>query len=207
MRFIGDVHGKFRRYERLITGVTQSIQVGDMGIGFGIAGPDGGIEYPSPPYGAMKREGSHRFIRGNHDNPAECRNQSLCIADGHGEDEMFFCGGALSAGRARRTEGVNRWPDEELSVFALERICEKYLDEKPKIMVTHDGPHSIAETILRVHQPGKSVAESRTRRFLQSMWERHRPETWIFGHWHLSADMSIAGTRFICLNELEAIDF
>jgi hypothetical protein len=38
------------------------------------------------------------------------------------------------------------------------------------------------------------------------MWNFYKPETWIFGHWHLSFDKVISGTRFICLNELDAID-
>ena len=33
-RLIGDVHGHFRAYERLISDCEGSIQVGDMGIGF-----------------------------------------------------------------------------------------------------------------------------------------------------------------------------
>ena len=34
MRFIGDVHGKYGQYKKLIAEVDSSIQVGDMGVGF-----------------------------------------------------------------------------------------------------------------------------------------------------------------------------
>lgn len=34
MRFIGDVHGKFKSYKTLIKDIPMSIQVGDMGVGF-----------------------------------------------------------------------------------------------------------------------------------------------------------------------------
>ncbi len=206
MRFIGDVHGDFPRYERLITEADQSIQIGDMGIGFCSKNADGEVECPIPPYETMKREGNHRFIRGNQDDPGEVIGHPLCIADGSSEGEMFFCGGALSANRANRTEGLNWWPDEELSAADFALVREKYLDEKPTLMVTHDCPHSVAESILRDHQIDKSVLPSRTRQTFEAIWKIHRPDTWIFGHWHLSMDKQIAGTRFVCLNVMEAVD-
>lgn len=206
MRFIGDVHGKFVEYERLITGVPRSVQLGDMGIGSCTVNPHGFVERPNPPYGAMTRRGDHRFIRGNHDDPAECRRQPLWIPDGHVEADMFFCGGALSANLKNRTEGLNWWPDEELSASQLAAIAEKYLDTRPLLMVTHDCPHSVAEAMLRHENIDKSVAPSRTRQAFDSMWNACKPDTWIFGHWHLSFDKVISGTRFICLNELETID-
>ena len=97
----------------------------------------------------MKHEGNHRFIRGNHDDPAACRSQSLCITDGHSEADMFFCGGALSVNLKGRTEGLNWWPDEELSDPDFASIREKYLDEKPAIMVTHDCPHEVAQAVFQ----------------------------------------------------------
>ena len=49
MRFIGDVHGKFTQYKRLIADVPASIQVGDMGVGFRrISGYRDGEEYSNP---------------------------------------------------------------------------------------------------------------------------------------------------------------
>jgi hypothetical protein len=206
VRFIGDVHGKFEQYESLIKGVDESIQVGDMGLGFSAPTPNGIRAFPDPPYDVMKREGNHRFIRGNHDDPAACRSQCLCIADGHSEGDMFFCGGALSVNLKGRTEGLNWWPDEELSDPDFARIREKYLDEKPAIMVTHDCPHEVAQAILLQHEIDKAVAISRTRQAFQGMWERYKPDTWVFGHWHLSMDKVISGTRFICLAELEPRD-
>ncbi len=206
MRFIGDVHGKFDHYEKLIEGVESSIQIGDLGVGFCTLDPQGVVQCPKPPYEAMKRAGSHRFIRGNHDNPTACRSESLWIEDGHIEGDMFFCGGALSASRAKRTEGLNWWPDEELSEAEFAAIRSAYLEMRPKLMVTHDCPHSIAEAVLKHHQVDKTVAQSRTRRTFQGMWGLHKPEIWIFGHWHLSMDRVIEGTRFICLDELKLID-
>ncbi len=206
MRFIGDVHGDFQRYRQLIAEVEQSVQVGDMGIGFCTVDADGAITRPEPPFDVMEREGSHRFIRGNQDDPGECRAQKLWIEDGHAEGDMFFCGGAKSANPAARTEGLNWWPDEELSPGEFKQVSEKYLDLKPGLMITHDCPHAVADLILSENQPGKSAALTQTRQSFQAMWQRHEPDIWIFGHWHLSMDKKIAGTRFVCLNLTEAID-
>jgi len=206
VRFIGDVHGNFEQYKNLIESVGESIQVGDMGFGFSVAASDGISTFPEPPFDLMRRAGNHRFIRGNQDDPAACKNQPLCITDGHSEDDMFFCGGALSVNLKGRTKGLNWWPEEELSDSELANIAQKYLDEKPPLMVTHDCPHEIAQAILSHHDIDKAVAISRTRQAFQGMWERHKPNTWIFGHWHMSLDKLISGTRFICLSELETID-
>ncbi len=206
MRFIGDLHGEFQQYERLIGEVEQSVQVGDMGIGFCSVGEDGVVMRPQPKYETMKRQGNHRFIRGNQDDPSECRNNSLWIADGTSEGDVFYCGGAKSANRTNRTEGLNWWPDEELSESEFAIVREKYLDARPRLMVTHDCPHPVAPAILRHHQIDKPVALTRTRKSFQAMWELHKPEIWIFGHWHLSFDQQIAGTRFICLDILETIE-
>lgn len=207
MRFIGDVHGRFEQYESLIGEVGQSVQIGDMGIGFCTKDDNGVVICPNPPYEAMRREGIHRFIRGNQDDPNECRSQELWIEDGHIEGDVFYCGGALSAGREHRTEGLNWWPDEELSDSEFVGVRERYLEQKPKLMVTHDCPYFVAEEILRLHQIDKPVALSRTRKSFEDMWEFHKPDTWIFGHWHLSMDKVISGTRFVCLDQLEVIDF
>jgi calcineurin-like phosphoesterase family protein len=202
VRFIGDVHGKFGRYKRLIADCERSIQVGDMGVGF--RRPDGSF-YANPPYDAMLR-GDHRFIRGNHDNPNVCREHSQWIPDGTLSNGTIFIGGGLSVDRRMRTEGLDWWPDEELSIQALTLMVSRYDDVRPHTMVTHDCPESIADHVMaRVHRT-KFHDPSRTRQAFQSMLEMHRPRLWIFGHWHHSFDSVIDGTRFICLAELETRD-
>jgi len=64
--FIGDVHGKYQQYKKLIRSSPSTIQVGDMGIGFR-RWPHGEFQ-TNPPYDLMV-ETNARFIRGNHDNP------------------------------------------------------------------------------------------------------------------------------------------
>src|SRR5688572_3564341 len=122
VRFIGDVHGRFKAYKALIRAVPRSIQVGDMGVGF-FKWPHGEAAQ-NPPHDAMV-SGDHRFIRGNHDNPAVCRTQSQWIADGHIEDGMMFVGGGVSIDQALRHQSFDWWPEEELSPAELDAMIAR----------------------------------------------------------------------------------
>ena len=205
MKFIGDVHGKYKQYERIISECENSIQVGDMGVGFRRANPIyGQSEFlPNPSYHKMVK-GNHRFIRGNHDNPEVCMKHTQYIPDGHTEDGMMFIGGALSIDRAWRTEGIDYWADEELTQGDFYWMMDVYKEYKPRIMITHECPDVIADLLL--HNRTKFKDGSITRQAFDGMFEEYKPEIWIFGHWHISFDQVILGTRFICLNELETID-
>lgn len=206
MTFIGDLHGKYRQYERIISTCRNSIQVGDMGVGFFYGSLEWPRAAPNPSYDKMIN-GDHRFIRGNHDNPSVCRRHSQWIPDGHVEGDMMFVGGGLSIDRSQRTEGLDWWPDEELSTPELHTIVDLYIKTKPRIMVTHECPESVADIMMAISGRRKLDFPSRTRQALQSMFEIHQPDRWIYGHWHVSFDQVIEGTRFVCLNELEAREF
>lgn len=197
--YIGDVHGKFSQYKKIIRDLRDTVQVGDLGVGF--------INYnlqnmSNPPHYLME-EGRHRFIRGNHDNPSVCRKHSQCIPDGYIEKDTMFIGGGLSIDKYLRHEGLDWWADEELSTSELNILVDKYIDRKPKVMVTHDCPEEIAQVLEAMFHRTKLNIPSRTRQAFQSMWSSHSPELWVFGHWHNSFDQVCNGTRFVCLAELE----
>lgn len=193
--FIGDVHGKFEPYKKLIKEHKDTIQVGDMGIGF--KNRFGGFT-ENPPYDHMVRANA-RFIRGNHDNPGVCRNNTQWLADGLIEGDMMFIGGAFSIDKDWRTNGIDWWDDEQLSYSEFFELMKVYEDAKPKIMVTHDCPYNIIPYIHGSHHYDNSA----TQQCLQNMFELHQPDVWIHGHHHISMDHKIEGTRFICLAELE----
>lgn len=207
MKFIGDVHGLYTQYQRIITENPNTIQVGDMGVGFR-RWPHGEWR-PNPYYDLMVAQNAW-FIRGNHDNPAVCRRHSRCISDGHIETtatgtKMMFIGGAHSIDRAFRIEDYSWWPEEELSQQEMYALAEKYAIEKPDVMVTHDCPQEVIEHIHSHHWRDNS----RTQQFLQVLFRNnnHQPKLWIFGHHHISFDQVIDGTRFVCLAELEIKEF
>lgn len=208
MRLIGDVHGKYDRYKRIIKDGPPSIQVGDMGVGFRrTQGPRAGEFTQNPPHACMV-EHQARFIRGNHDNPAECYKHSQFITDGHVGNDVMFIGGAISIDKEFRQEGYSWWPNEELSITELNGLVDRYVHVKPRVMITHDCPNELGELLLSQYIAGGPMAKlkSRTSQAFQSMWSAHSPELWVFGHYHHSFDHTLRGTRFVCLNELEHRD-
>lgn len=193
--FIGDVHGKIDEYLNIIEKTEMSIQLGDFGVGFNSYENDLLVDI-------TMRMSNGFFIRGNHDNPKKVKQLKSYIPDGTywQDQEMFFVGGGLSIDRMLRTEGVDWWPDEELSQQKLQNILDSYMNIKPRIMVSHECPETVARLMLNTN---KVEYPSITRQAFEAMFCEHQPEYWIFGHWHQSFQMKVNGTNFVCLDELE----
>lgn len=214
MRYIGDVHGTVnaKTYQVIAKEVEQSIQIGDLGIGFA----------DQKDAKAMFKDldlDKHSFIRGNHDNPDYCKAQKNYIPSGyHSVSDTFFVNGGWSidgpgcpwcpsyknfARLPYRREGINWWSDEEESQDELDDLIQNFAETKPSIMITHEGPTSVTDYFFNPRQ----TWESRTAKALQEMLNNHKPNVWIFGHWHKHKDQVLGGkTRFICLSELGFID-
>lgn len=202
MRFIGDVHAKDKQYKKLVKQCDRSIQVGDFGMG-----GDVGWFRQHPLSRSSNNYGNHRFIRGNHDDPARCANQAAkwWIPDGSRTQGMMFVGGACSIDQPSRIIGKDWWPDEELTIARLYDIIDDYAKTRPRVMVTHTAPKLVTNEIMT--WAAKKEATSRTEQAFDAMLRLdHTPDLWIFGHWHASRDVVMHGTRFICLNELEYVD-
>lgn len=204
LTLIGDVHGKFGRYETIIKKLTNTVQVGDMGVGF--TSSITGDHYTNPPHRGMV-SGNHRFIRGNHDNPRVCSRQSQWIPDGYVETspsgvKIMYVGGAFSIDRMCRTEGFDWWADEECSYVEFMKIISAYENFKPDIMITHDAP-DLARS--QMFLSGR-IESTRTSAALQNMFDIHQPCEHFFGHWHINKTEKIAGTKFTCLGELSTLE-
>ncbi len=198
--YIGDVHGKFRQYKAIIREYPDTIQVGDMGVGFRRWPHAEASE--NPPYDEMVKSNA-QFIRGNHDNPATCRRHTQWIPDGRVYNNMMFIGGGFSIDWMYRNEGFSWWADEQLSPEELDRLLGVYLVARPEIMVTHDCPLFLYGKIHeKVYKSDSRTPEAFDRMF----GSEHRPKLWVFGHHHKSFDETIDGTRFVCLAELEVRD-
>lgn len=204
-RFIGDIHGNWNDYLLVTEPIRHdSVQVGDFGIGFN--GPywhDRVNEYHST------HTQRHRFIRGNHDFPMQCRTEMHgYIPDGTVENDVMYIGGAWSIDLHRRTNGVDWWPDEELTDREFSELQSIYETAKPRVVVTHDCPTLIAYYLfVRAGLTfSKNIHLTRTGEALQKMFEAHQPEHWIFGHWHYTKSMVLNGTKFQCLGINDFID-
>lgn len=206
LRVIGDVHGKFMRYVSIIDQLdTDSVQIGDFGLGFaGCKLTDDFItEY-------LQKEGNmeHRFIRGNHDNPQTCYDTPEFIPDGTVKDNIMFIGGAWSIDSSLRTEGLDWWADEEVSTKEWYIFLDMYAISKPEIMITHDCPQFFSTKYIVDEglAMGNVAYKTVTGQALEVCFDMHKPKLWIFGHWHHTLDVTVDGTRFICLNELDYCD-
>ena len=204
MKFIGDVHGHIDAYLH-VRGNGSSFQIGDMGQGFP------GVFLP------FDDTYTHRFIRGNHDDPAACQRHKNYAGE-YGYDEslgFFFLGGAFSIDYAWRQARMKVnptpiwWPDEQLEENQLRKATALFCDSKPDIVATHDCPESVSQYILSIMLVGfrpEKLISTRTGRWLQTMFAAHQPKIWLFGHYHVDVTTIIEGTEFVCLNELSVRD-
>ena len=122
---VGDVHGKIPEYQEILAQHDGPvIQLGDMGCGF----------LPIPKFAYQ-----HRFIRGNHDDPAVAqRHQNYLGEFGYVKTfGIFFMGGAFSIDFQMRQEWMAQgispcwWRDEELLKLTsgiLKPISDKEVD-------------------------------------------------------------------------------
>jgi predicted phosphodiesterase len=194
IRFIGDIHGKTREYNALASEATCSIQLGDFGMGF-----------PGVTNQQLKSE-NHGFIRGNHDNPAVCKQERNWIADGSMFNGVFCVGGADSIDKDQRTIGIDWWADEQLSYQELSKIIDIYDQIRPDYVATHDCPVEMFTWLLTALNRPKFKDFTRTSQALQTMFEIHQPKLWMYGHHHYTIQHKIGRTLFICLDELAYCD-
>lgn len=200
---IGDAHGKVNALTQLYATLeTSSIQLGDMGCGF----------RDIPEFSEQ-----HKFIRGNHDDPAIAKAHPNYLWD-YGylhEYGIFYIGGAYSVDFEYRQFMMSQggkpvwWADEELSSSELYRVISYYEEVQPHIVISHEAPQSAGVELLKITEQRAykySSTQSRTARAMQSMLEIHAPKLWVFGHYHMSNQFSLDKTKFVCLNELKTIE-
>lgn len=212
-RVVGDIHGSVNAYFDLVainddSTHSGSIQIGDFGLGFVQS-----KQWHSK-VDKTNLELNSRFIRGNHDKPAECRKMKSWIPDGVVEDGIMFIGGAWSIdnpnappGWYRRTKNVNWWAGEECSDAQFEQFMKTYLENKPRVLITHDCPDFVAREIF--WKNGIIQGEQyyhRTGEWLGKMAREYEPDFVFFGHWHHSIAQKIGKTIYVCLDELDHID-
>lgn len=201
-RLIGDIHGDLKSY-KFINGLHRSsIQLGDFGIGFH-------DQFWHDSVNRYHENTNHRFIRGNHDFPEKCKKEmSGYIQDGTIEDDIMFVGGAMSIDAHLRTPGLSWWEDEELSYRELSIFIDLFSKVKPRVMITHDCPSSVAYDMFIATGRTYSFKQefSRTADALQQMFNAHQPDFWFFGHWHYSSVKTIGNTTFVCLGICDDLD-
>jgi len=192
-----------RHYHNLVIPADYSVQVGDMGFNY-------------TPLNKLDSN-CHKFIGGNHDNYDHYHSVPHSLGD-YGECDLgsfnfFFIRGAKSPDWKQRTEGVDWWRKEELDYQTGLDALEAYKDVKPRIMISHDCPASVTPFIssLTSYDYERTFDEplrsSSTQVLLEGCFYAHQPEIWLFGHYHINQTYEKDGTLFVCLGELNYVDF
>lgn len=189
---IGDVHGKYESYYKIICQkkYSHTVQLGDFGF----------------KYDTFKNldSGCHKIIGGNHDNYSKIIELPHYLGDfGYttlNDISFFFYRGAYSIDRQYRTIGVDWWTEEQVIIEQFMKARELYREIKPEIVLTHDCPETVSPFLL---EPYARVYQNQTGWALEELFNIHQPKKWFFGHYHKSWNMTIDGTQFRCLNELE----
>jgi predicted phosphodiesterase len=186
---IGDVHGKLQKYKKIVDGCENSICVGDLGFK---------EEWDWAQTNLTNLR--HWINQGNHDDPA-FRTQIPSLGRfSFYLNKVFTVAGANSIDRHLRTEGVDWFPNEELTYMEQLEAFDDYCTFKPKIVISHDCPQKVMEHFFGY------TDKSQTRTMLQMMLNEHEPDLWIFGHHHRNVDRYINNCRFKCLAELEPFE-
>jgi len=187
---IGDAHGQYDRYVKIARKRDFTVQIGDLGFKYGC------LENLDPE--------KHKVVGGNHDKYPSLVEYPHYLGDygmaSVGGVEFFFYRGAYSIDRQYRTIGIDWWEEEQLKVDDFMKAREIYREAKPDLVLTHDCPESIGLMLL---PPGSHLYQNTTNWALQELFNIHQPKKWRFAHWHRSWSMTVNGTEFRCLNELE----
>lgn len=190
---LADVHGKYRRMHEIIREKDKHeyiVQIGDLGFDFST------LDNVDP--------NKFKIVSGNHDNMDKIIHIPHYLGD-YGYTELngihfFWYRGAYSIDRQYRTIGIDYWSDEQNNIETFMKARELYTEVKPDIVLTHDCPESINYHLL---PPGANRYQNMTGWALDELFNIHQPKMWRFGHYHKSWRMTIKGTDFRCLNELE----
>jgi len=192
---IGDAHGYYDRYVKIARKRDCTLQIGDLGFKYGC------LENLDPE--------RHKIVAGNHDNYDILPGLPHYLGDwgntSLGGTEFFFLRGAYSIDRDSRTIGLDWWSQEEIPIEAFMEAREVYRERKPRIVITHTCPESLAPAFLNPRYSHR-VHVTKTGWMLDELFNIHQPELWVFGHFHMSKTITEGRTRFTCLNELETMD-
>ena len=204
MIILSDVHGDIETCERVAKEHPNEtvLQLGDIGVGFNVPKFIGHpYRYDGKPVwqAVLNLPKNFWFFVGNHDNRSLASDLWNCLGN-YGEfKDIFFVSGADSIDKDRRTLGVDYWPDEELNHQQASDCLELWEQSKATTIIAHDCPQRIAEGYMLIYD------RSYTRNLLDAMVKARKPNLVIFGHHHRKLNISLDGTRYICLPVGETI--
>jgi len=204
--FLGDVHGHFQDMLKTIKDLPKDYciyQVGDFGFGFPPLHDDIDLGISSSVYNPLKAKilpSNLKVIRGNHDCPSSVIGHPNYLGDyGVDSNGIGYISGAMSVDKDLRTPGLDWWPEEELSLFELDKLVDLISNKKPRVVISHTAPYAF-EYYLE-----KFPKVSRTNQALDELWKCHAPELWVCGHHHVNETKRLKETLFCCVNKNQTL--
>ena len=186
IKIVSDVHEKTEEFSKILENSKDHVlQLGDLGIGQ--------RDVSKNKFDNLFCEHGWSFIQGNHDNPYHCEKSPHFLGR-FGCDQvlkMFW----VSGGYSPRNRD-DWWRKEQLTKQEMNECLDLYQKTLPKVMITHSAPMIIAKDL---GFPDYSF----TKEFLEKLFWLHKPDLWIFGHYHKSFKRNFKGTQFVCLDKLE----
>jgi len=219
MIFYGDIHGDFQWLQKNYKKDSpESIcQLGDMGVGFMLTkSPSKEVIETLKSLGMINSDtltsppvlgGNFRFIAGNHDNPDLCLEHPNCLGRwGYIEEiDLFYISGGYSIdyivdGVQYRTPMIDWWANEELSNDELGAMIDKFVEVKPRYVISHECP-GIAQSAMFPFTMKRQI-NNRTKLAMDQAFVEHSPEYWMFGHYHVNKSFihEEGGTHFRCID-------
>jgi Calcineurin-like phosphoesterase len=182
---LGDLHGDVHVALQLLESQPKTVlQIGDFGF--------------RKAWEAVAHLDTGRLmvVGGNHEDYHFCANHPCFLGDFGlvpGCEDTFFVRGSASVDHKNRIPALDVWPEEEINLYRMEEVVEAYCRLKPKVVIAHDLPQSVRETIFKHNRQGN------TRDMMDAMFAEHVPERWYFGHYHKSGQQEVLGCQFRCL--------
>ena len=200
MFFVGDVHGNFNRYHKFCKKFPESLQLGDMGVGF----PDN-TRLDGEKSKPKSFNSKHKFFCGNHDDYKYASQFSTCLKR-YGyleEQDIFYISGGYSIDKQFRVPGDTWWEYEQLDMNEMIDCMSLYRKTKPSIVCSHEAP-AIAKywALFYSNSRLKKTVFSSTENFLTEIYDTYAPKYWIHGHFHQFYTKKEGNTLFVGLDEL-----
>lgn len=197
---IGDCHSKIYTYKSIAEQHQFTVQLGDFGF------------YQE--YRLLRDSGLNpafnKILLGNHDDYAN-RDviRQFDLGDFGIYRDIFFIRGGSSIDVKYRKEYINYWPEENLEFRDFKNALALYDVIKPRIVISHTCPNSIAEKMFGPLDADSWGLDSNwkctTQVALDSFLEVWQPSLWVFGHFHQTKTMKAGNTKFQCLEELDTL--
>lgn len=212
---VGDTHGDRGLAHRITyhardTGHNAVIQLGDFGFGWRTNDFGNDVWLTEVSEAAQEFKVPWMFIDGNHDNhpllwktdmPAGVTYMPRGSTTEINGVTVGFIGGGISVDRHWRKIGKSYWYTEEISDDEADQIADKFSNDKPKIILSHDAPasfpalkHGRSDSEIRSIWPMDALADAdRHRNRFERIFRAAKPELWVHGHYHYRYNASIDG--------------